>query len=393
MKMKIINSILKIITIVILFSSCNTKNTYVEEVFGGQYRLPEDFKLALEYIDTELDEYEKTYAYQQLIIENSQSFYFDFNTVKNAPSFTTSPDGKLRIYHFYQGMHTSPPILQFCNSKGKIITTHITSESLYSTTDLENITTKEYKYGDFSGYAEILGMIKMKKRTIYLLFLSDYHYFYVLPNELCEFIVGLQLTDKGYNYVPIFENSSSGKIYKSEEDESIKRIRFINGINQNLQHGSAWYNKDAQTLYIPYTAENYEEKFYSHKWNPFIQKFESITQSGYSYSPNIHNSLGITYGLEIILFYGDLLIRIDKDDFNAPNTYKYVAWGKGKTMADSPDLILHGGILNHNDGTIHFINKEYEYIVPCADNIYNNKLVIKKNKKIILVKNIRTQSE
>ena len=168
MKMKIINSILKIITIAILFSSCNTKNTYVEEVFGGQYRLPKDFKLALEYIDTELDEDEKTYAYQQLIIENSQSFYFDFNTVKNAPSFTTSLDGKLRIYHFYQGMHESPPILQFCNSKGKIITTHITSESLYSTTDLENITTKEYKYGDFSGYAEILGMIKMKKRIIYL---------------------------------------------------------------------------------------------------------------------------------------------------------------------------------------------------------------------------------
>lgn len=393
MMIKIINSILWAITIVILFSSCNTKKTYVEEVFGGQYRLPKDFNLALEYIDSELDEHEKIYAYQQLIIENPQSFYFNFNTIKNAPRFTTSPDGKLRIYHFYQGMHDSPPILQFCNSNTDIITTHITSEPLYHTTDLESITTKEYLNGDFSGYAEILGMIKMKKRTIYLLFLSDYHYSYVLPNELCEFIVGLQLTDKGYNYVPIFENFSSGKIYKSEEDESIKRIRSINGINQNLQHGNAWYNKDAQTLYIPYTAENYEEKFYSHKWNHSIQKFEHIKQYGYSYSPNIHNSLGITSGLEIILFFGDLLIRIDKDDFNKPNTYKYVAWGKGKTMADSPDIILHGGRFNHNDGTIHFVNKEYEYIVPCADNKYNNKLVVKKDNKVILVKNIRTQSE
>lgn len=64
-----------------------------------------DFSETLEYIDSELEGYEKREAYQQLIVDNPKSFYFDFNTLDEASHYETSLDGKFRIYRFNVGMH------------------------------------------------------------------------------------------------------------------------------------------------------------------------------------------------------------------------------------------------------------------------------------------------
>ena len=163
-----------------------------------------------------------------------------------------------------------------------------------------------------------------------------------------------------------------------------------------LQHGNAWYDKDEMLLHIPHSVENPRETFNIQKWNSENQRFEPANYSGYEYSPYIHKSLGDTYGLEIVMYFGDLLIRVDD---NAPHnviymhSYKYSAWGKGKTMADIPDLILYGGVLNKDNGTFHFTNEEYEYIVPCAENKFNNKLIVKKNNKVIMKKEIKVENQ
>ena len=49
--------------------------------------------------------------------------------------------------------------------------------------------------------------------------------------------------------------------------------------------------------------------------------------------------------------------------------------------------------LNKYDGTFHFTNDEYEYIVPCAENKFNNKLIVKKNGKVVLQKEIKIENE
>lgn len=42
----------------------------------------------------------------------------------------------------------------------------------------------------------------------------------------------------------------------------------------------------------------------------------------------------------------------------------------------------------------HFISlKEYEYIVPCAENKFNNKLIVKKNNKVIMKKEIKVENQ
>ena len=97
----------------IFLCSCGSDKSYVQQEFCGKYDLPADFYEAMKYIDSELEGYERREAYQQLIVDNPKSFYFDFNTIDEAPHYESSPDGKFRIYCFNVGMHEDPPILQF----------------------------------------------------------------------------------------------------------------------------------------------------------------------------------------------------------------------------------------------------------------------------------------
>lgn len=395
--MLIKNSMFITLLTLILFCSCSFDKSYVQQEFCGKYDLPSDFSEALEYIDSNLEGYERREAYQQLIVDNPQSFYFDFNTLDEAPHYETSPDGKFRIYRFNVGMHEDPPILQFCNEKGKVITTHITAKPLYSSVEEISVEKEDYESGDFSAYAEILGQQMIDGSTTYLTLISDYHYSYVPTSALCEFITGMQLTEIGYKYIDIFEYPSSGYIHRTDEDEYyVKRIRSIDPTPMQLQHGNAWYDKDKMVLHIPHSVENPRETFNIQKWNNTKQRFEPVNYFGYEYSPDIHKSLGNTYGLEIVMYFGDFLIRVDDDDphnITYEHSYKYTAWGKGKTMADIPDLILYEGVLNKDNGTFHFTNEEYEYIVPCAENKFNNKLIVKKNNKVIMKKEIKVENQ
>lgn len=294
-------------------------------------------------------------------------------------------------------MHEDPPILQFCNDNGKVITTHITATPLFSTAEGNTVKKEDYESGDFASYAEILGQQMINGSTTYLIYVSDYHYSYVPASALCGFITGMQLTETGYKYINIFEYYTSGYIHRTDEDENyVKRIRSVYPTPMQLQHGDAWYDEEKMVLHIPHSAENPRETFDIQIWNSTNQRFEPANYSGYKYSPDIHKSLGDTYGLEIVMYFGDLLIRVDDDNthnITGDRSYKYTAWGKGKTMADIPDLILYKGVLNKEDGTFHFTNGEYEYIVPCAENKFNNKLIVKKNDKVILQKEIKTEYE
>lgn len=391
-----------VISIVIILFSCVFNTEVVQQEFCGKYDLPSDFSEALDYIDSKLEGYERREAYQQLIVDNPKSFYFDFNTIEEAPHYETSSDGKFRIYRFNAGMHEDPPILQFCNSKGRIVTAHLSTQPLYKEVDGEVVTEDDYKQGHFSAYARVLGQIEIEGVKTYIMFISDYVYEYMRSNDnqsnvLCEFVMGMQLTKTGYKYVNIFKYPSSGCIHITDEDEYyVKRVRSVYPASVQLQHGNAWYDKDKMVLHIPHSVENPRETFNIQKWDSTNQRFEPAKYFGYEYSPDIHKSLGNTYGLEIVMYFGDLLIRVDDDDphnITYEHSYKYTAWGKGKTMANIPDLILYGGMLNKDEGTFHFINEGYEYIVPCAENKFNNKLIVKKNDKVILQKEIKVENE
>lgn len=72
--------------VALMHSSCTQDANYVEQRFCDIYELPSDFSEALKYIDSEIVD-RKFYAYMQLIVENPQSFYFDFNAIDEARSY------------------------------------------------------------------------------------------------------------------------------------------------------------------------------------------------------------------------------------------------------------------------------------------------------------------
>lgn len=391
--------------ILTILCSCSENNSYIKEYFGGKYDLPKNLSEAVAYIDTELSA-NSFKAYQQLIIENPQSFYYDFNSIEDAPHFEASSDGVFRIYRFNVGMHEDPPIFQFCNSRGKVVTTHLSAQPLYKEADGEDVTENDYKQGLFCANARILGQIEIDGVVTYIMFISDYINEYMRledeqSNVLCEFVTGMQLTETGYKYVNIFEYPSSGYIHTSEEDTyHVNRVRasdyLVRSNHYEAGYGDAWYDEARKILNIPHSVENHRETFNIQKWNESNQRFEPHHIFGFDYSPAIHKSLGYTYGLEIIMYFDDLIVRVDDDaphHVKYEHSYKYSSWSKGKTMADTPDIILYGGLMNEADGTLHFRNDGYEYIVPCAQNRFNNKLIVKKNGKVVLTKEIIPDDE
>lgn len=112
--MQIKKSIYQTLLSAIFLCSCSSDKSYVQQEFCGKYDLPSEFSEALDYIDSNIEGYERREAYQH--VDMPKSFYFDFNTIEEAPHYETSPDGKFRIYRFNVGMHEDPPILQI---KGK----------------------------------------------------------------------------------------------------------------------------------------------------------------------------------------------------------------------------------------------------------------------------------
>lgn len=105
----------------------------------------------------------------------------------------------------------------------------------------------------------------------------------------------------------------------------MKRVRSVYPTSVQLQHGNAWYDKDKMVLHIPHSVENPRETFNIQEWNNTNQRFEPANYFGYEYSPDINKSLGDTYGLEIVMYFGDFLINITYE-----HSYKYTAWGKVK---------------------------------------------------------------
>ena len=385
-----------ILLFVSMLCSCHQSKTLLQQDFGGQYELPSDFSKALEYIDSKLEGYDRRAAYQQLIIENPKSFFYDFNIFDDAPHYVTSPDGKMRIYSYNLGMHEDPPVLQFYSPKGVVITEHISAKPLFLISSGQKVSKQDYESGYYVVSTDVLGQLEINGTTTYIVQIFDYPDSSV-DNELCGFVTGLQLSANGYCFVPIFESPSSGHIENIDENKYyVKRIRSVDDAPVQLQHTNGWYDSNNKALFIPCSVENTKEIFREQKWNDATQRFESVNTFGYNYPPDIHKSLGFTFGLEIVMYFGDLLIRVDDNDpYNVKyeHSYKYTAWGEGKTMADKPDIILYGGIKDEDNGTFHFVNKEYEYILPCAENKYNNTLVVKKNGSVVLHKEIKPDSE
>ncbi len=372
-----------------LFLACSSKpDSLLQDQFcDEELSLPSDFLGALKYIDDSLDN--SLDAYYQLIIKNPNSFSFDFNTIDEAPHYTVSPDKKIRLYNFCSYIYDDYYVLQFRNSKDKVVTAHITDEPLYLMAQGKSPDSKDYASDDNPENVSFLGQVEIDGKTTYIMYIGlDADNDIPTDENVNSFVTGMQLTETGYKYVQIFDDDLG--VIGSSSDDSYEnydlKFRFIGetyGFG-DLRHGNAWYDVENMKLYLPSSVKNFDEIFHVYKWNNTSQKFV-IERYNVGSPSGVHSSLGTTDGLEVELLLSDnLLVRVDRIS-DESFSYQYASWGQGKTMADEPDMLLRNGVFNKQDGTIHFFNKNYEYIVPCADNKYDSKVVVRCDGKVVNV--------
>lgn len=154
------------------------------------------------------------------------------------------------------------------------------------------------------------------------------------------------------------------------------------------------YDPATRNLYVPMT----EERTITDRYQVWHFNGERFVRLGESPHKDMHESLA-TYNRLICHFTTkDYIVRVDSLD---SHELRYASWKKPKTMADEPDIIIHGGARQEHPAAddelgrcddYRFTNGSYEYLVNYCetkrlDNGYgehHDHLLVKKNGKVIV---------
>lgn len=118
------------------------------------------------------------------------------------------------------------------------------------------------------------------------------------------------------------------------------------------------FNKETGTLYVPEDGEMVMTDHYD------LYRFKDgkMRHDGYGSGFWLHPSLHDFNYMAGIYQTDTNLIRVDA--LGGGEGYRYASWGKSKTMASKPDLVLYGGNTGLVENAIVFKNSDYTYIVP-----------------------------
>lgn len=249
-----------------------------------------------------------------------------------------------------------------------------------------------------------------KKQTFYELNESPYHH-YVYPITKNDGSV--------YYIVSCYYRASSVDAYKwlrayKIEGDTIKEINVIDGSNnigkQNFEvnysipdcyfmtngAGFDWileYDVKSKNLYVAIIDDGYMLDCYD-VWHFNGERFVNMGQQPHK---NLHKSISEYNRLIYYATTKDYIVRIDSITNQG---LRYASWKKPKTMADEPDIVIHGGEKQVHPGTeterqrcddYHFANDGYEYIANyCVSTVkdgigeHHDHLLVRKNGRVIL---------
>lgn len=149
------------------------------------------------------------------------------------------------------------------------------------------------------------------------------------------------------------------------------------------------YDANSQNLYVA----NIEDGVMLDRYDVWHFNGERFVNMGQQPHKNLHKSLSKYNRLIYYATTKDYIVRVD----SITNLgLRYASWKKPKTMADEPDIIIHGGKKRVHPATetergrcddYHFANDDYEYIVnycELGDGEHYDHLLIRKNGRVIL---------
>jgi len=154
------------------------------------------------------------------------------------------------------------------------------------------------------------------------------------------------------SYYPTLFDNSFKKLLKQYNDSVILEHNDSYGLVGGAFTGEIWINKDGKI-----SALNYSSKEEQKNKQILVEKIKKEIY------PTVN-----TWNENVIVAKSEkLLIRIDRTD----KGLRYVCWGKGKIMKDSPDIVLFNGT-EEAQGTMGgwtwtFKNGDWTYIVDDAE--------------------------
>lgn len=140
----------------------------------------------------------------------------------------------------------------------------------------------------------------------------------------------------------------------------------------NHGEGFDWLNyfdESSNTIYVQNTFGYLDDRYYVYKWDG---KYFTLVDSDAG-SPFINPQLREYEKLVRVLETDRNKIRID---MMRDGSYRYVAWKKGATMLETPELVIGNGRLV-DDSYYIFTNNGYEYHVDFSE------VVVKKGNEIV----------
>ena len=125
-----------------------------------------------------------------------------------------------------------------------------------------------------------------------------------------------------------------------------------------------YFDEAQKTLYFPSSRDIEEDTVLSDRYIPYRWDGEALQPLPECGNPFLHPSLQEYVSLARLDRTGRNLIRIDEME---DGTYRYAAWPAEGTMAESPEIVVPGGVYQDDGDVWVFANQGVEYRVTGAD--------------------------
>lgn len=259
----------------------------------------------------------------------------------------TSPDGKLKVYSWYDG------------DEGSAMNYH----SIYQT----------YRNGRFR--AVFMEDYYYEPRAVYQLGTTDgpvYLIQYFSKESGWSYAIGMDaftIDDDGrLKPVNIFERIP--ELYESAEGYAASLAVECSPVPPSLYLEGAWVDNlffaiTGKDVYMPHYSKN-KEPNEEDVMTDFYHRFEWDGEK-FRYKQLVFNPVLAKYlpegRLKEEFELGDTIVRIDSV---ADNSYRYIVWNRDKMFSAAPDLVITQGVYNTEEQEYHFKDGDNEYVYNTA---------------------------
>lgn len=322
----------------LFFSNCHTRRNSVDYFYVDEFSDPETKAYAQELT-----------VFVKKLLHDKTTYDVDLSAQLESFDMTlhTSPDGKLKIYTWWDGQHG----------------TMICHNSLYQVSSDNN----KFQAGLIEDFIELPVAIHQVKTSRGPLYLVQFYF----QESSSIYAIGIKA----------YAMNKKGELEPADVFECVPEIHdTIGGYSDYLYVESCYplppsafckggwsdnffFDLTGKDVYMPYFVTPWEpylydvmHDYYHHfEWNGEKFKYDPYLL----YNPKLARYLDEDGWLIEEFELGESIVRIEKVE---NGSYRYIAWKKDEMFSAAPDLVISQGWYHELKHEYYFKNGDYEYI-------------------------------